>query len=154
MGCPAHKIAPSGEGSGLLRTPDIAYDMMKKTVQSVDIPVSVKIRIGWDSEHINAVDFAQMAEEAGVSEITVHGRTRQQQYSGNADWDIIRCVKDHVHIKVIGNGDLFTAEKAMEKYISSGVDGVMIGRGAMGNPWIFRQICDLHFFIGTINEQI
>lgn len=143
MGCPAHKIAPSGEGSGLLRTPDIAYDMMKKTVQSVDIPVSVKIRIGWDSEHINAVDFAQMAEEAGVSEITVHGRTRQQQYSGNADWDIIRCVKDHVHIKVIGNGDLFTAEKAMEKYISSGVDGVMIGRGAMGNPWIFRQICDL-----------
>lgn len=143
MGCPAHKIAPSGEGSGLLRTPDIAYDMMKKTVQSVDIPVSVKIRIGWDSEHINAVDFAQMAEEAGVSEITVHGRTRQQQYSGNADWDIIRCVKDHVHIKVIGNGDLFTAKKAMEKYISSGVDGVMIGRGAMGNPWIFRQICDL-----------
>lgn len=140
MGCPAHKIAPSGEGCGLMRTPEIARDMMKKTVRAVSLPVSVKMRLGWDEDHINVVELARMAEDAGIREITVHGRTRVQQYSGRADWGKIAEVKQAVRIPVIGNGDLFTAEQALSRMRESGVDGVMIGRGAMGNPWIFREI--------------
>ncbi len=140
MGCPAHKIASSGEGCGLMRTPEIAYEMMRKTVQAVQLPVSVKMRLGWDDEHINAVEIAQMAEEAGVKEIIVHGRTRSQQYSGKADWEQIQLVAESVKIPVIGNGDLFSAEDAIRHYSQYHVSGVMIGRGAMGNPWIFREI--------------
>lgn len=140
MGCPAHKIAPSGEGCGLMRTPDVAFQMMKKTVQAVRLPVSVKMRLGWDEEHICAVEYARMAEEAGIREITIHGRTRTQQYAGEADWSWIQRAKESVSIPVIGNGDLFTADDALRRQRESGVDGVMIGRGAMGNPWIFREI--------------
>ena len=140
MGCPAKKIAPSGEGCGLMRTPETAFSMMKKTVAASDVPVSIKIRLGYDREHLNAVEFARMAEEAGISSVTVHGRTREQQYSGEADWDMIARVKESVRIPVYGNGDLFTAEDAVRRQAESRVDGVMIGRGAMGNPWIFRQI--------------
>lgn len=140
MGCPAKKIAPSGEGCGLMRTPETAFSMMKKTVAASDVPVSIKIRLGYDREHLNAVEFARMAEEAGISSVTVHGRTREQQYSGEADWDMIARVKESVRIPVYGNGDLFTAEDAVRRQTESRVDGVMIGRGAMGNPWIFRQI--------------
>ena len=140
MGCPARKVACSGEGSGLMRTPDIAERMIRETVRRVRTPVSVKMRIGWDREHINAVDFARMAEEAGASEITVHGRTREQQYSGEANWEIIAEVKEKVRIPVIGNGDIFRPEDALRRMRETGVDGVMIGRGVFGNPWIFREI--------------
>ena len=143
MGCPAKKIAPSGEGCGLMRTPDTAFRMMKKTVAACSVPVSVKMRIGYDREHINVLEFARMAEDAGVCSITVHGRTREQQYSGEADWDMIAAVRDSVRIPVCGNGDIFTAADALEKQAKGRTDSVMIGRGAMGNPWIFREIRDL-----------
>ena len=143
MGCPAKKIAPSGEGCGLMRTPETAFSMMKKTVAACSVPVSVKMRTSYDRDHINVLEFAGMAEEAGVSSITVHGRTREQQYSGEADWEIIAAVRDRVHIPVYGNGDIFTAEDALQKQAAGHTDGVMIGRGAMGNPWIFREIRDL-----------
>ena len=143
MGCPAKKIAPSGEGCGLMRTPETAFSMMKKTVAVCDVPVSVKMRIGYDSDHINALEFARMAEEAGISSITVHGRTREQQYSGEADWDIIARISESVRIPVCGNGDIFTASDAIQKQAWGHTDSVMIGRGAMGNPWIFRDVKDL-----------
>ena len=140
MGCPAKKIAPSGEGCGLMRTPDLAREMMRKTVRAVSLPVSVKIRLGYDAEHINAPEFAGMAQDEGIVSVTVHGRTREQQYSGAADWDTIAEIREKVRIPVIGNGDLFTAEQALARQRESGVDGIMIGRGAMGNPWIFRDV--------------
>lgn len=144
FGCPAHKIAPSGEGAGMMRTPEKAYEMMRKTVRSSLLPVSVKMRLGWDEDHINAVEIAGLAEEAGIREITVHGRTRMQQYSGKADWDKIQEVAESVHIPVYGNGDLFTARDAVDYARTYQVAGVMIGRGAMGNPWIFRDVKDLN----------
>lgn len=143
MGCPAKKIAPSGEGCGLMRSPDTAFRMMKKTVESCDVPVSVKMRLGYDKEHINVIEMAKMAEDAGISSITVHGRTREQQYGGEADWDLISDVKQSVGIPVCGNGDIFSAEQALNRQRKSHTDAVMIGRGAMGNPWIFREIRQL-----------
>lgn len=143
MGCPAKKIAPSGEGCGLMRTPETAFSMMKKAVRESLVPVSIKMRTGYDKEHINVIELAKMAEDAGISSITVHGRTREQQYSGEADWDMIAEVKRSVTIPVCGNGDIFAAEDALDKQKRSNTDSVMIGRGAMGNPWIFREIKDL-----------
>ena len=143
MGCPAHKIAPSGEGCGLMRVPDVAEEMMRKTVRAVSLPVSVKMRLGWDRDHMNAVDLARRAEDAGISEITVHGRTREQQYSREADWEEIQRVSESVSIPVLGNGDIFSAGQAVSLMKKYRVAGVMIGRGAMGNPWIFRQIAAL-----------
>ena len=140
MGCPAKKIAPSGEGCGLMRTPDIAKRMMMKTVEASCIPVTCKMRLGYDAEHINVLELAKMAEDAGITGLTVHGRTREMQYSGQADWEMIKKVREHVHIPVCGNGDIFTAEQAIEKQEAARTDAVMIGRGAMGNPWIFREI--------------
>ena len=140
MGCPTHKIVRNGEGSALLRFPDLAATILKEMVAAVDIPVTVKIRAGWDAGSINAVEIARRAEQAGVSAIAVHARTREQFYAGKADWNIIREVKQAVKVPVIGNGDVRTVQDAERLLQESGCDGVMVGRAACGNVWIFRQI--------------
>ena len=144
MGCPVPKIVNNGEGSALMKTPKLAGEIIRQTVKAIDKPVTVKIRKGFDDEHINAVEMAKIAEDAGAAAVAVHGRTREQFYSGRADWDIIRQVKEAVSIPVIGNGDLLTAEDVIAMEAQTGCDGFMIARGAQGNPWIFRQI--LHYF--------
>ena len=140
MGCPTPKIVKNGEGSALLRTPALAASILRAMVDAVPVPVTVKIRAGWDSETINAVEIAKMAEQAGISAIAVHGRTREQFYSGHADWNIIRKVKQAVNIPVIGNGDVRVVQDAERLLHETGCDGVMVGRAACGNIWIFRQI--------------
>lgn len=144
MGCPVPKIVNNGEGSALMKNPKLAGEIIRRTVRAIDRPVTVKIRKGFDDEHINAVEMAKIAEDAGAAAVAVHGRTREQFYSGKADWDIIRQVKEAVSIPVIGNGDLLTAEDVIAMEEQTGCDGFMIARGAQGNPWIFRQI--LHYF--------
>ena len=144
MGCPVPKIVNNGEGSALMKNPKLAGEIIRRTVRAIDKPVTVKIRKGFDDEHINAVEMAKIAEDAGAAAVAVHGRTREQFYSGKADWNIIRQVKEAVSIPVIGNGDLLTAEDVIAMEEQTGCDGFMIARGAQGNPWIFRQI--LHYF--------
>jgi len=158
MGCPAPKIACAGEGSGLLRTPDLAESIMREVVKASAVPVSVKLRLGWDENSINVLDMARRAEDAGISEITVHGRTRQQQYAGEANWDYIARVKQLVKIPVLGNGDIFSAEDGMCRLKETGVDGLMIARGAMGNPWLFSQLKALvaggEAYVPTVKDKI
>ena len=144
MGCPVPKIVNNGEGSALMKNPKLAGEIIEKTAKAIKKPVTVKIRKGFDDDHINAVEMAKIAEASGAAAIAVHGRTREQFYSGKADWDIIRQVKEAVSIPVIGNGDLLTAEDVIAMSEQTGCDGFMIGRGAQGNPWIFRQV--LHYF--------
>ncbi len=140
MGCPTPKIVKNGEGAALMKNPKLALDIVKAVVTTVNIPVTVKIRMGWDEDHINAVEMAVMLENAGVSAIAVHGRTREQFYSGKARWDIISQVKKAVSVPVIGNGDITKPEDAKRMLEETGCDGVMVGRAAMGNPWIFKRI--------------
>lgn len=140
MGCPAPKVAMNGGGSALLKNPQLAGRIIEQVVKAVDIPVTVKIRKGWDDNSVNAVEVARIAEQSGAAAITVHGRTREQMYRPPADLEIIKKVKQAVKIPVIGNGDIFTPEAAKRMYDETGVDLVMVGRGALGSPWIFSQI--------------
>ncbi len=140
MGCPVHKILKSDAGSKLLLYPDKIYEIVKATVEAVSKPVTVKIRIGFDFEHINCVEVAKKIEEAGASAIAVHGRTRSQMYEGKADWTWIKKVKEAVNIPVIGNGDVKTAMDAKRMIEETGVDAVMVGRAALGNPWVIQQM--------------
>lgn len=158
MGCPVHKVAASGEGSGLMRTPEIAVEVMRQVVKASPVPVSVKMRLGWDENSINVVELAKAAEDVGVQGITVHGRTRMQQYAGKANWEWIGRVKQAVHIPVFGNGDIYTAQDAEQRLAETGVDGLMIARGAMGNPWLFGQIRAMlegrEITLPTLHEKI
>ena len=140
MGCPAPKVVKNGDGSALLKNPELAERVLRAVVENSEKPVTLKIRKGWDDTCINAVEIAKMAEDCGISAIAVHGRTREQYYSGKADWDIIREVKENVSIPVIGNGDVFEVEDAINMLNKTNCDAIMIGRGAQGNPWIFKRI--------------
>lgn len=140
MGCPVPKIVGNGEGSALMKNPLLAGQIIEAVVKAIGKPVTVKIRKGFDEEHVNAVEMAHVAQESGAAAVAVHGRTREQFYSGKADWDIIRQVKEAVTIPVIGNGDVVDGESALALLQQTGCDGIMIGRACQGNPWIFREV--------------
>ena len=140
MGCPAPKIVKNGEGSALMLAPDKAYEILSAIRKAVKMPFTVKMRKGWDDSHVNVLEIARIAEAAGVDAIAVHGRTREQFYSGQADWQIIAEVKKAVKVPVIANGDVRTCKDLQRILDTTGADGVMIGRGAQGNPWIFKQL--------------
>ena len=152
MGCPVPKVAGNGEGSALMKNPQLVREIVSKVVRAIEKPVTVKIRKGFDDEHVNAVEIAKIIEDCGAAAVAVHGRTREQYYSGKADWDIIRQVKEAVSIPVIGNGDVTGPESAKRMMEETGVDGIMIGRACRGNPWIFKQINE-YLKTGIIPEK-
>lgn len=139
MGCPAPKIVKNGEGSALMKDPKLAAKILEEIVKSSRKPVTVKIRMGWDKASVNGIEIGRIAEAAGISAITIHARTRDMFYSGEADWDYITKLKSSVNIPVIGNGDIFTPQDAIDMIHKTGCDGVAIGRGTIGNPWIFKR---------------
>ena len=140
MGCPAPKVVKNGDGSALMRNPKIAAEVLSAVVKNSEKPVTLKIRKGWDDDCINAVEIAKIAEECGISALAIHGRTREQFYSGKADWDIISEIKQAINIPVIGNGDVFEVQDAVNMLEKTKCDAIMIGRGSQGNPWIFKRI--------------
>lgn len=140
MGCPAPKVIKNGDGSALMKNPKLAEEVLKSVVNNSKKPVTLKIRKGWDDNNINAVEIAKIAEASGISALAIHGRTREQYYSGKADWDIIAKIKESINIPVIGNGDVFEVEDAINMINKTNCDAIMIGRGAQGNPWIFKRI--------------
>lgn len=151
FGCPVKKVVKKMAGSALMQDEDLACHIMKKTVRAVNIPVTVKMRLGWDQDHLNAPSLAKKAEDIGIQMVTVHGRTRDQLYNGEANWAAVRATKDAINIPVIVNGDILSPEDAIKAMKKSGADGVMVGRGAQGKPWILRQIMEYlrHGAIGT-----
>lgn len=140
MGCPAPKVIKNGDGSALMRNPKLAAEVLSSVVKNSKKPVTLKIRKGWDDDSVNAVEIAKIAEECGISALAIHGRTREQFYSGKADWDIIAKIKQSINIPVIGNGDVFEVQDAVNMLEKTKCDAIMIGRGAQGNPWIFKRI--------------
>ncbi|UWD49304.1 tRNA dihydrouridine synthase DusB [Clostridioides difficile] len=140
MGCPAPKVVKNGDGSALMKNPKLAEQVLKAVVKNSNKPVTLKIRKGWDDDSVNAVEIAKIAEACGISALAIHGRTREQYYTGKADWDIITDIKKNLNIPVIGNGDVFTIEDSINMLDKTGCDAIMIGRGAQGNPWIFKRI--------------
>lgn len=158
MGCPAPKIVKNGDGSALMKDPYLISKILEKCVKVSKKPLTIKIRSGWDKDSINAVEISKIAEDSGIDAITVHGRTREMYYTGNADWDIIGEIKSRLKIPVIGNGDIFDFSDAIKMMDYTGCDGVAIGRGAMGNPFIFKEINNLlagaKEYLPTYNEQL
>ena len=140
MGCPAPKVIKNGDGSALMKNPKLAEEVMRAVVENSTKPVTLKIIKGWDDNSVNAVEIAKIAEQAGISAVAIHGRTREQYYSGKADWDIIKEIKESISIPVIGNGDVFEIDDAINMLEKTNCDAIMIGRGAQGNPWIFNRI--------------
>lgn len=140
MGCPAPKVIKNGDGSALMRNPKLASEVLSSVVKNSKKPVTLKIRKGWDDDSVNAVEIAKIAEQCGISALAIHGRTREQFYSGKADWDIIEQIKQTINIPVIGNGDVFEVEDAVNMLEKTKCDAIMIGRGSQGNPWIFKRI--------------
>ena len=140
MGCPMPKVANNGDGCGLMRTPELAGEIVKAVVKAVDVPVTVKCRLGWDKGSINVLDFAKRMEDSGAAMVTIHARTRAMLYSGTADWDMIRKVKEQLSIPVIANGDITDGEAALRCLKRTGADGLMIGRSVFGDPWIFEEV--------------
>ncbi len=149
MGCPAPKVVKNNEGSALMKDPKLAAEIMKAVVKAVNVPVTVKIRKGWDAKSVNVVEMAKIAEASGIAAIAIHGRTREEYYTGHADWDIIAEVKQQINIPVIGNGDIRTCQDAKRIFEKTNCDAIMIGRAAQGNPWIFRT---LRHFLKTGEE--
>ena len=142
-GCPAPKVVKKGGGSGLLNNAPLLEEILKEIKKAISIPLTLKIRSGFDDEHVNAVEISKMAEQAGVQHVALHGRTRTQRYTGLADWDLVKQIKEAVSIPVSGNGDVTSAENALARFKETGCDGILIGRGAMQNPWLFRQVQDV-----------
>ena len=142
MGCPVPKVVNNGEGSALMKNPLLVGQIVEKMAKAINKPVTVKIRKGFDESHVNAVEIAHIAQESGAAAVAVHGRTREQFYSGKADWDIIAAVKQAVKIPVLGNGDVVDADSARRMFEQTGCDGILVGRGAQGNPWIFKEITE------------